>query len=211
MVTREQRGLLPGAANVINLLGNVIPLPFASLVTSAISGTLMYAHNLREDHHVRFVANLVMHTATIDTESEKAARLLAQRYKTQLKELTPKGSETLAECGVARFVEYMREEKVSDQLDLASQLVFSVVLVKLTHGIFFKDKAVETHSAKSPRWTEKGVYKKTGILTPQGVRYVHPKYQGEVSHYGFREGTHEEAQALGYQWIGTVENKVWEK
>ena len=202
MVQKTSSGKSAMLASGINLLGSAIPLPFASLVTSAISSGITYLNDRSEKRHVRFIAKLVMNTATIDAESEKAARFLSHTYRDQLIHLSVKGSQTLAECGVVRFIEFMRGERVSDEMDLAPQLVSSVVLVNLHQGSFpFTHKSIETVPAKTPVWTEKGIYQKTGIITKRGYRFAHPTYRGEYHHYGFRQGTEEDAEAFGYQNI----------
>lgn len=199
MVERTKNSRLDKAAKGINLLGEMVPLPFASLVSSALSAGVSYAADRSAEKHIRFIAGLIRTTATIDKEAEEAARELTKTYEDQIKTLTPAGGEALAQCGIGRLIEYIQAQKIDDELGLAPQLIQAVATFSSHQGRFgLTHQRLETSPARTPHWTDKGVFQKTGILTESGVKYIKPGCQ-EYRHYGFRKGTKADADQLSYE------------
>jgi|GEM_PF-5417786 len=199
MVESTKNSRLDKAAKGINLLGEMVPLPFASLVTSALSAGVGYAADRSAEKHIRFIAGLIRNTATIDKEAEEAARELTKTYEDQIKTLTLAGGEALAQCGIGRLIEYIQAQKIHDELGLAPQLIQAVATFSSHQGRFgLSHQRLETSPLKSPHWTDKGVFQKTGIVTEVGIRFVKPGCQ-EYRHYGFRKGTKADADQLSYE------------
>lgn len=158
MVERTKNSRLDKAATGISLLGEMVPIPFASMVTSALSAGVSYAADRSAEKHIRFIAGLIRNTATIDKEAEEAARELTKAYEDQIKTLTLAGSETLAQCGIGRLIEYIQAQKIHDELGLAPQLIQAVATFSSHQGRFgLSHQRLETSPLKSPHWTDKGV------------------------------------------------------
>jgi ankyrin repeat protein len=198
MVERTKNSRLDKASQGINLLGEMVPLPFASLVTSAISFGVSRAADRSAEKHIRFIAQLIRNTATIDQEAEEAARALTKAYEEQIKTLTPSGVETLAQCGIGRLIDYIQAGQLHDEKGLSPHFIQAVAVFSSHQGRFgLKHRQLETSPPKKPHWTDKGVFQKTGIITEAGIKYIKPGCQ-EYHHYGFRKGTPIDAEQLGY-------------
>lgn len=201
MVQRTQNSKLDKLSQGINLLGNAIPLPFASMVTSALSAGVSYVADRSAERHIRFIANLVRNTETIDRESEEAARVLTLTYEEQIRNLTKKGTDILAQCGVGRLIDYMNAEKIHDELGLAPQFIAAVATFSSHQGwLGLRHQSLETHIPRNPVWTDKGVFQKTGIVTEDDQRFVANDHDDHKV-YGFRKGTRAEARQLGYRLL----------
>jgi ankyrin repeat protein len=198
MVERTKTSRLDKASQGITLLGEMVPLPFASLVAGVISFGVGRAADRSAEKHIRFIARLIRNTATIDQEAEEAARALTKAYEEQIKTLTPGGVETLAQCGIGRLIDYIQAEQLHDEKGLSFQFIQAVAVFSSHQGRFgLRHQRLETASAKSPPWTDKGVFQQTGIMTETGIKFVKPGCK-EYRHYGFRKGTKMDAEQLGY-------------
>jgi ankyrin repeat protein len=201
MVERTKNSKLDKLSQGINLLGNVIPLPFASMVTTALSSGVSYAADRSAERHIRFIANLVRNTETIDRESEEAARVLTFTYENQIKNLTKKGTDMLAQCGVGRLIDYMNAAQVHDELGLSPQFISAVATFSSRQGwLGLRHQSLETQIPRNPSWTDKGLFQKTGILTEDDQQFVSNDHDDHKV-YGFRKGTRSEAKQLGYRLL----------
>eukprot|EP01035_Chromulina_nebulosa_P025573 gene25573-33387_t len=189
-------GKLSTLAGGINLLGSTVSLPFASLVTSTLAYGITKIEDRAATRQIRFIAKLIQNITTLDEETELAARQLTSVYEDQLQHLTPKGSETLAQCGVLRFIEYLRAEQVNDETGLAPQFVYSIATFKSHQGrIPWTHKTIETAHTKGPTWTDKEIFQKSGIKTEKRQLFIRPE-KSEHHMYGFRKGTENDVETL---------------
>lgn len=198
MVERTKTSRLDKVSQGISLLGEMVPLPFSSLVTKALSYGVSSAADDAATRQISFIAKLILNTATIDREAEEAARVLTKTYEEQIKNLTPGGVETLAQCGIGRLIEYVQAEQLHDKKGLSPQFIQAVAVFSSHQGRFgLRHQRLETSSHKSPPWTDKGVFQQTGIMTETGKKFVKPGCQ-EYRHYGFHKGTTIDAEQLTY-------------
>ncbi len=185
-------------ADGINLLGSSVSIPFMSLVTSAISSSILYMNDRSEKRHIQFIAKLATNITTLESEADVAVRLLCHTYINQIQHLTIKGSNTLAECAIMRFLKYMHAEHVHNDLALAPQIISTMATFKVHLGsIPYTDKRIETTHSKPMKWTDKGVFQGTGIVTPDERFFVYPGSH-DYKHYAFRNGTEYDAEIFGY-------------
>ena len=184
----------------INLLGNAITFPFASLVTSALTTGLDYMDDRLQERHVQFITRLIVDVTTLDREVEQAARSLSYCYEEQIKELTEKGSEVLADCGVSRLIGSVEKKQIGEDLDLSRQLVCSVSVYKTYQGFLgMTHKTISTKTSKTPLWTDKGIFQETGIRV-EGVGCF-AGIDSRPGMYGFRKGSESEVRELDYREI----------
>lgn len=191
-------GKFKAVAAGINLLGSSVSIPFVSLVTSAIASSILYINDRSEKRHIQFLAKLATNITTLESEADIAARSLSHIYTNQIQHLTIKGSITLAECAVMRFLKYVHAEHVHDGLALAPQIISTLATFKVHLGsIPYTDKRIETTHNKPMEWTDKGVFQGTGIVTPDERFFVYPG-SSDYKHYAFRNGTESDAETFGY-------------
>ncbi|MES2607633.1 MAG: hypothetical protein V4544_02735 [Pseudomonadota bacterium] len=185
-------------ATSINLLGTAVSIPFISLVTSAISSSILYLNDRSENRHIQFIAKLAGNITTLEEEADTAVRLLSHTYTNQIQHLTVNGSTKLAECAVLRFLKYMHGKHVHDGLALTPQIISTVATFKVHLGsIPYTDKKIETVQIKSTKWTDKGIFQDTGIVTPDERFFIYPG-SNKYKHYPFRNGTESDTDTFGY-------------
>ena len=193
-------GKFSNVSKGINLLGSAVSFPFASLVTSALTAGLGYMDDRLKESHIQFITRLVVDVTTLDREVEHAARFLSYSYEEQIKELTVKGSENLADCGVFRLIGYVEKKQIGTDLDLSRQLVRAVSIFKTRQGFLgLKHRSIPTKILKTPTWTDKGIFQETGIHVDGVGRFAGA--ESKPGAYGFRKGKESEVEELDYRKI----------
>ena len=200
MVQRGTVNRWDRASQGISLLGSVVSLPFAGLVTSVLSAGASAMGDRSSQKHVDFIVKRVRNPEIVFQEAEESARLLTVTYKNQILQLSPKGSETLAECGIGRIMDYMQAERIEDGAPLSVQFLEAVATFSSHQGFCgIRHRDIETRDPLKKAWTDKGIFQKVGIETRTGLRFrIHETKEDESNRYGFRLGTEEEASRLGY-------------
>jgi hypothetical protein len=116
----------------------------------------------------------------------------------------------LGECGVRRMLESMRAgcidalENTTDNTLIVESLVDQIIQVENKQGVLsIKNKPIKTIDGKNLKWNERSIYKKPGIKTADGKLFFSAdgdkKAGTNISKYGYRVGTIEEALAAGYK------------
>jgi len=184
-------------ADGISLLGEIIDIPVIKHIPKVVSTALNFYADKREEKKVSLVARLTNSLSDMEKEVEESSRLIAYRYQDQIKALTSKGSQILAECGVRRLIEYIRDDNIDQSDSLFVQLTYALSIHNSHQGLIpFTNKALETKNNEK-KWTDDGVFRKTGIKTEKGETFSSTGVK--VSKYGYRLGTREEAESLGFQ------------
>lgn len=118
-------------------------------------------------------------------------------------QLELEGVRRLAECAVRRMMESVRVGCLNcddnSSTAIVEKLLTSIVVVDKKPGILaLKHQEIPTlvPKPKKHRWSEANVFKKPGLKTLSGEYYSGP--MTDVSQFGYRLGTAEEAKALGY-------------
>jgi len=158
--------------NCINLLGNVIPLPGASMVATGASMLAAAVEDAIEEPKIAFLATYFTTVRIIEEEIEKSAVELTYFYANKIQALTQQGASVLAECAIGRFVKYIRENRLKI---IREERFFDQVLKGLrtfeTHlGTFpWTDVAIETKD-KDQKWTDKLIFQETDSSSNDPVK-----------------------------------------
>jgi TPR repeat protein len=199
--------------HVLELAGDLVPLPFINtaikvagfLAKDAVATGLEIAgkalgmyHEEKVKDQTSLIAGLVENVAILDQQVEQAARTLTRIYEPQLSQLTVEGSKMLAECGVRRFLEYVRKEKASDKFPLSAQIIEAIATFESNLGMPpWTNKHIKTIDAVKSTWTDSGIYQETGIKTKEGRQYTNAKTKADK--YGYRIADDALALKLGFR------------
>lgn len=198
MVERTRDGGLNMVASVIQLLGEQIPIPGASLITTGVGMVIEFIADRRAENIIETMASFSVSLRELDDSIELAAREMTFCYEQPLSRLTEDGAKKLAEAGLRRFMEYARQGYLQrrGQNSLWPQLKEAIVFFNADNMLYTFSQIVI--NLRTGEWTDEGVFRYSGIQLEDGRMYVSP---GATHHenYGFRRGTLEECERLGYQ------------
>jgi ankyrin repeat protein/Ran GTPase-activating protein (RanGAP) involved in mRNA processing and transport len=204
-----RKGGLSLAADAIDLLGHVVPLPNADKLIALVTWGLRYQDGQQQQKKTARVANTVDSFQAIDQLAEDVAHLLSERYQEQLLHLTESSVRHLADCAVGRMMAFIEKHPL-DERPLATQLLEAVAWYSAKQGRFACiNKTLTTLDERDGEWTDEGLLQRSGICLPDGRRFVKPG-SSRPEKYGFRLGTetevdsyqlepHPDAPAIG--WI----------
>ncbi len=150
-------------SNAINILGNIIPLPGCALVTLAISGAAGVAEDHIESKKKKMITELFATVKEMEEAVEDSAYALARRYEESIRALKTEGAVQLAECGVARFITYMRDPNTALEKEKPlSDYVLESVQFKnnsyLERFSFWKNRVALETRQKQVRWTDRDIF-----------------------------------------------------
>ena len=152
-------------SNAINILGNQVPLPGASLVTTVLSTGVAYVEDQIETRKKEALTHFFTTIREMEEAVEQAAYDLTNHYQPMIRQLTPEGARTLALCGVGRFVEFMRNTRdINNHIPFSTLVFDSIQRVKpktmmdrLPDLCPWSTLVIETKDS-SQRWTECSIF-----------------------------------------------------
>ena len=168
-------------SNVINILGNIIPLPGGDIVTTVAVTAVGMAEDHWEEKRKKALTEFFITVGEMEIGVARGAYELTQAYQDKITSLTPRGAATLAECATARFVAYMRDPRtVFDQTKtkpLSEYILESVRTVEansfLAQFAFWqRPNQIETKD-QTLNWTDQEIFQGTRavfldpVLNPQ--------------------------------------------
>lgn len=151
------------ASTVINLLGSNIPLPGASLVSKIVAGAVGVIEANRELDKKKRITEFFTTISDMERAVEQGAYELTCAYEGSIRQLTVDGAKTLANCGVVRFVEYMRDSPtvLEKGRDLSGYVLESVRRVEanviLDQLLFWKNKT-KIETTNGCVWTDRDIF-----------------------------------------------------
>lgn len=152
-------------SNAINIIGGMIPLPGAALAVTAAATVVEMVEDQIEARKKQLITEFFESIQAMDEAIEKASCELTSQYKNSIRQLTVEGAETLAECGIARFIAYMRDEetRLERGKPFEHYVLESVRIQKdktqafLDQFLFWKNKTyLETKN--DSRWTDHDIF-----------------------------------------------------
>jgi ankyrin repeat protein len=184
-----RKGGLSLAADAIDLLGQVVPLPNTDKLIALVTWGLRYQDGQQQQKKTARIANTVDSFQAIDQLAEDVTHLLSERYQEQLLHLTESSVRDLADCAVGRMMAFIENQPL-DERPLATQLLEAVAWYSAKQGRFACiNKKLTTLDGH--KWTDEGLLQRSGILLPDGRRLVKPG-SSRPEKYGFRLGTEKE-------------------
>eukprot|EP01080_Neovahlkampfia_damariscottae_P008752 gene8752-700_t len=181
----------------------------------------------RQDNKIKTINNLIPSVSKLDKICEDVARMLTLRYQDQIMECTIKkesllttvgaktdlsvswqdgGAEHLGEAAAARMFDALFSGNIKYFKDITTQLVDSVFfgsagLWNIPFPIFGIGNTAMITTKKKKKWTDTGVFCKSGImLNQEKEKFFFRGFDKICSNpklFGYRNGTNEEIKELG--------------
>lgn len=152
--------------NCINLLGDIIPLPGASMIATGASMLAATIEDAIEEPKIEFLATYFTTVRSMEEEVEKSAIELTYFYEDKLNLLTLQGASILAECAIGRFIKYMRENrlKIIKEERFFDQILKGLRMFNSHLGTFpWTDIAIEAKD-KSQKWTDQLIFQEDNSI-----------------------------------------------
>lgn len=216
-----------------------IPIPLGT-ISAGIFDLVNYFRHKYHEAKVRRMTDLF----SAVTPYERAyliryvAEQLVDKYSNQIQHLMPgsDGVEKLADCAVARAVEYIISESDHQIAKKASRFWNAYIKVKswvldkeiprqraekkalsdiFIDGIIHVTTQFPTDHERlatingltqSDNWDARGIFENTGIVTEDGERYAHPN--AKIQEYGYCKGIQQEAKNRGLT-LGPNSKQKW--
>ncbi|XP_065179004.1 uncharacterized protein LOC135809557 [Sycon ciliatum] len=193
------------ACSSVELLGTRMALPAACL-DEPIKGRATKAQLAKKEKlhdQIRRIANLCPSVTAVDDICLGLAQALVNRYDLQITQLMYEGAVQLAEGVVMQLLEYIL-------VDCPDEQNLDTIVPSLVHAIVFARRSAHTSQLLKKEgipcqpskivgkahttWSIDGVLRKTGILTPEGRKYVGLQTRADL--FGYRHGTKSEVDSL---------------
>jgi len=190
---------------VIELAGDLVPLPAFEASTTVILKTMSWLRKRKRDKQTANMSVISVSISDIERITEICARRLTFRYKEQLLQIPKDSAKLLGAYAVRRICEGFRsgsirisEYEIPEQ-EIVEDILSSIVMIKLKP----KDCIMEVRSKpitkrENGQWDEASVFCLPGVCVSDGetgVQWFSGKGT-EPKEYGYRLGTLKEATML---------------
>lgn len=163
-------------SNVINLLGGNIPLPGAGLVATGLSMAVGAMEDQRDERRRCKITQWFSTIVEMERTVQEGALSLTEIYQDEIRHLTPRGAQALAEEAVARFITHMRSlsltldlEKSFKDYALDSLLVSRESLLSWIPQSFLSN-TLEVREGINRVWTADDIFQRRQRTEEQPVR-----------------------------------------
>jgi uncharacterized coiled-coil protein SlyX len=161
-------------------------IPFMGIITGSVASVVKSYQNEKNKQEIKEIKSLnIMMPSIKDVNdiSEKVARKLTLKYEHQIKQLTTSskkdgntlngGTQLLAECAVARIIDFLKATEFHKELNFVDQMVFATFESASSNTIkdpFLQFKQ-QIPTKLNLNWSDKGIFSQLGVVV-DGKCYV---------------------------------------